>query len=171
MSNLISTNQNAYVTNRFISEGGRLISDILEMTDIWNMKGYLLTIDIEKAFDSVEPYFLLDITNFLRWIESKFCIITGEITTHFFKLKKGTHQGDPISAYLFILVLEAVFCVIKSNKNIKGWDIYNHEFLYTAYANDTTFFLKDEISVFETLNIFHKFSLVSWLILTLQNVK
>ena len=37
----------------------------------------------------------------------------------------------------------------------------NNEFLYTAYADDTTFFLKDKISVFETLNILRKFSLVS----------
>ena len=59
LRNLISTSKNAYVTNRFISEGGRLISDILEMIDILNMKGYLLTVDIEEAFDSVGHYFLL----------------------------------------------------------------------------------------------------------------
>ena len=76
---------------------------------------------------------------------------------------KGTRQGDPILTYLFILVLEAIFCVIKSNKNIKGLNIFKYEFLYTAYADDTTFFLKDKISVFKTLNIFYKFSLVSGL--------
>ena len=57
MPNLISTDQNAYVTNRFISEGGRLISDILEMTDILKMKVFLLAIDTEKTFDSVDQYF------------------------------------------------------------------------------------------------------------------
>ena len=167
---MISNNQNA---NRFTSEGGRLISDILEMTDILNMEGYLLTIDIEKAFDSVDHYFLLAILekygfkkNFLRWIETLLnnqepC--NGEITTHYFKLKDGTRQVDPISAYLFILVLEAVFCVIKLNKNIKGLNIFNHEFFYTGYADDATFFLKGKISVFQSLNIFHNFSLVSGL--------
>ena len=76
LPNLISTNQNGYVTNIFISEGGRLIPDILEMTDIVNMEGYLLTVDIEKSFDSVDQYFLLVILEkysikkiFLRWIE------------------------------------------------------------------------------------------------------
>ena len=119
--NLISNNQNAYVANRFISEAGRIISDILEMIDILSMDGYLLTIDIEKVFDSVDHYFLLAILekygfkkNFLRWIETllnneESCITNGGITTHYFKLKKGTRQGDPISVYLFILVLEAVF--------------------------------------------------------------
>ena len=46
LPNLISINQNAYPTNRFISEGGRIISDISEMTDTLNMEDYLLTIDI-----------------------------------------------------------------------------------------------------------------------------
>ena len=81
------------------------------------------------------------------------CIINGGFTTHYFKLKKGIRQGDLISAYLFILVLEAVLRVIKSNKNIKGLNIFNQEFLYTAYADDTTFFLKDKISAFEIFSI------------------
>ena len=42
-------------------------------------------------------------------------------------------------------------------------NIFNLEFLYTAYIYDTTFFLQDKISVFETLNVFYKFSLVSGL--------
>ena len=84
------------------------------MTDILNMEGYLLTTDIEKAFDSVDHYFLLAILekyglkkNFLRWIETllnnqESCIINRGITTHYFKLKKETRRGDPISAYLFL---------------------------------------------------------------------
>ena len=92
------------------------------------------------------------------WNNQKSCIINGGITTHYFKLKKRTRQDDPISAYLFILVLEAVFCVIKPNKNIKGFKIFNQEFLYTAW--NTTVFLKDTISIFETLSFLHKFSLV-----------
>ena len=47
MPNLVSENQSAYVNNRFISEGGRLISDILEMTDSLQIDGLLMTIDID----------------------------------------------------------------------------------------------------------------------------
>ena len=86
---MISSNQNAYVVNRFISEGGRLISDILEMTDILDMEGYILKIDIEIVFDFANHYFLIAILekygvkkNCLRLIETllnnqKFCIING----------------------------------------------------------------------------------------------
>ena len=56
---LISFNQTAYVKNRCISESSRLISDVIEMCDILDIPGYLVTIDIEKAFDSLDHDFLL----------------------------------------------------------------------------------------------------------------
>ena len=55
---IISADQTAYVKGRFIGESIRLISDVLEMTQALNIPGYLLTIDLEKAFDSLDPIFL-----------------------------------------------------------------------------------------------------------------
>ena len=40
---LISFQQMTYVKNKFIGEGERLISDILEMNKSLNLKGYLVT--------------------------------------------------------------------------------------------------------------------------------
>ena len=54
---LISSNQTAYVEGRFISEGGRLFSDILQVTDFLNLRGLVVTVDIQKAFDSVNHLF------------------------------------------------------------------------------------------------------------------
>ena len=122
--NLISSIQNTFVIDRFVSKGERLKSDILEMTHILNMGGSLLTKDIEKTFDSIGHYFLLAILekyglkkSFLKGIENllnnqESYIINGRITIDYFKLKKGTRQGDSISAYLFILVLEAVLSLV-----------------------------------------------------------
>ena len=56
MPNLVSENQSAYVNNRFISKSGKLISDILEITDSLQVDDLLMTIDIEKAFDSVNQF-------------------------------------------------------------------------------------------------------------------
>ena len=38
----ISPNQNAYVKSRCISEGGRLISDLLEMRGVLNKEGFFI---------------------------------------------------------------------------------------------------------------------------------
>ena len=73
-------------------------------------------------------------------------------TTKYFRLERGARQGDQISAYLFILALEVLFIFIKFNKNIDGINTFNREYLYTVYADDTTFFLKNQTSVKNVLN-------------------
>ena len=82
------------------------------------LNGMLIIIDIQKAFDSVNHQFLILALKrygfgkmFIKWVKNQeSCIINGGFTTKYFKLHKGTHQGDPISAYLSILLLE--LCLI-----------------------------------------------------------
>ena len=69
------------------------------------------------------------------------------VTTRYFNLEKSARKGDPISAYLFILALEVLFELIKNNDDIRGITIFNRTFLYTAFANDSTFFLNDLLSL------------------------
>ena len=134
-----------------IGEAGKLISDILDISDKLSVDGYLVTFDIEKTFDSLDHEFLLvvlkkiDFGNyFIDWIKilltnQESCIINGGSTMSYFKLEKGACQGDPISTYLFITTLEIIFAMVKSNANIKGVNIFNHNYLYTACADDKTF--------------------------------
>ena len=112
---------------------------------------------------------------FIKWIQillknQESCIINGGTTTKYFKFEKGTRQGGPIFACLFILVLKIAFLYIKGNKNIKGINIFNNIFSYSAYADDT-FFASDKDPAIEIMNAFDKFSLLSGLNLIRQNVK
>ena len=79
--------------------------------------------------------------SFIDWIKiltnEESCVINGGSTTSYFRFKKGVLQGDLISAYLFIIALEIIFAMIKSNPNMKGLNIFNYNYLYTAYADDT----------------------------------
>ena len=49
LPSLITSQQTAYVQNRYIGEAGRLISDILDISDKLSIDGYLVTFDIEKV--------------------------------------------------------------------------------------------------------------------------
>ena len=59
ISTVVNENQAAYINNRFISESGRLISDVLDITNSLEIEGLLMTVDIEKAFDSIYHSFLM----------------------------------------------------------------------------------------------------------------
>ena len=65
---IVSSNQKEYVKSRCISEGGRLISDLLEMSEVLNKEGFLVTVDIGKAFDSVNHLFLIAILENWNWV-------------------------------------------------------------------------------------------------------
>ena len=52
------------------------------------------------------------------------CVINGGTTTNYFKLERGTRQGNPISAYSFLLVLEIAFSFIMQNEHINGLSIF-----------------------------------------------
>ena len=96
-----------------------------------NLKGLIVTVDIQKAFDSVNHLFLITALKrfgfgetFIKWIQvllrnQESCKIIGGTTTKYLKLEKGTRQGDSVSVYLFILVLEVAFIFMKGNKMLR----------------------------------------------------
>ena len=59
MNNLINKNQIVYISNRFISERGRLISDFVEITDLLQIEGILLMVETGDAFDCVSHFLLV----------------------------------------------------------------------------------------------------------------
>ena len=143
---IINPDQTAYVANRFIGESVRLFSDILECTKKFEIPGYLITIDFEKAFDSIYHDFIVTVlqkygfgASFIDWIitilaNQESCVLNGGNSTGYFPLSRGARQGDPISGYIFILVLEILLILIRENKNIEGIDIFGNCCKFTAFA-------------------------------------
>ena len=96
---IISPDQTAYVKG--IGKSIRLISDILESSKILNVPGFMLTVDLQKAFDSIDHEFLLAClekfgfgSNFIAWItillnNNESCVANGGHTTQYFKLNRG----------------------------------------------------------------------------------
>ena len=105
---------------------------------------YDYLISVLKKFGFVE--------NLLYWIkillnDQQSCVINRGFTISYFTLQKGERQGDPISAYLFMLVLEVLFELTKNNADIRRITISSRVISCTGFANDSTFFLGDFISV------------------------
>ena len=103
---------------------------------------------------------------FIDWIKillnkNESCVINGGTTSIYFLLKRGARQGDPIAAYLFIIALEIFFINVRSDNNIKKLEIFDHAFLLSAYADDTTFFVQDINSIKLIFVIFDYFSVYS----------
>ena len=76
LSSLILPNQTTYLENRFVSVGGLLIPNILEVTNILKIKVFFLKINVEKVFDSGNHILVFHVLekfgfgkNFLKWIK------------------------------------------------------------------------------------------------------
>ena len=95
--------QRAYVKERYICETDTY--QISEIIDVLNIDGFLVAVDIEKAFDSLNHSVLLAVlqkfgcsVSFINWIEvilnkSEFCVVKRGKTTQYFQLNRGAHQG------------------------------------------------------------------------------
>ena len=135
--------------------------------------GILFSADFEKAFDSIEhtfifatlesfgfgPQFIQWVRTFLKNAES--CVMDDGHSTGYFSLTRGTRQGDPLSAYPFILRVETLFSQIRENPDIKGIRIGTEEIKLSAYADDADFLTHDVKSlelIFHTCKTFQSFS-------------
>ena len=151
LSSIVKCDQTAYVKGRHIGISIRLISDILEYNEENDISGILFSVDFEKAFDSIQHAFLFAVLKsfgfgpqFIQWVRTflnnaESCVMNNGHSTGYLPLKRGTRQGDPLSAYLFILCVESLFIQIGEDENIKGIVIGDHEMKLSAYEDDADF--------------------------------
>ena len=173
LPDIIHHNQSGFVKDRYIGETVRSIFDIMDFTLKENIPGLMIFIDFHKAFDSVEWNYLVTCLeafcfgpDFIRWVKTLYkniqsCVINNGLTTDYFALERGVRQGDPLSPYLFVVVVETLALVIRQNTAIKGISIGKEETKLLQYADDTTAVLSDRDSahaLFNLLDVFRKLS-------------
>ena len=127
---LVQSDQTAYVKDRYIGESIRIVDGMLEYMECNEVPSILFSAEFEKAFDSTDHTFILVVLekfgfgpDFISSVKTLFsgaesCMINNGHSTGYFPLEKGTRQGDPVSAYLFILVLEILFIRFRQNDQI-----------------------------------------------------
>ena len=97
------------------------INSILES----NKGAILCKLDIEKAYDHVDWSFLLAVLEKMgfgekwsRWIKwclstTRFFVLVNGTPIGFFQSSRGLRQEDPLSPYLFVIVMEVFSCLLK----------------------------------------------------------
>ena len=98
---LIGPDQKGFMQGRYIGENIRLLYDLMFYTENNQIPGLLLSIDFEKAFDSVHHKFIMQVLSsygfgpsFIRWCQlflknASSCVLVNGSLTKFFDVKRG----------------------------------------------------------------------------------
>ena len=183
MQTQIHHNQHAYVKGRTISDAIRTIDDVLEYTERYGLNGKMIAVDFQKAFDSVNRNFLYKALaafsfgpSFIQWVHTFYqnissCVLNNGISTGPFEIHRGVRHGDPLSPYLFIIVLEILAISIGTNDNIQGIIVDGIEIKLELFADDLTAFLRNDESLSVFLEAVKKFGNVTGLIINFDKTE
>ena len=150
----MQVSQAGFVKSRYIGENIRLISNVMEQTKKLNCPGILLSLDFQKAFDTLELSYIhkvLQIYNFgdsLRnWIKVIYtdiesAILNNGYATIWIKPSTGVRRC-PLSPYLFILTAELMSTKICQSSDFKGISMFGKEIKISQFADDTNILCAD----------------------------
>ncbi|GJY69226.1 hypothetical protein Tco_0472208 [Tanacetum coccineum] len=155
---VVSDNQSAFMLGRRISDNILITQEL--------MHGYhrdkgpsrcAFKIDIQKAYDTVDWRFLGVILKrfgfhplMTKWImacvsSTSFSIGVNGDVHGFFKGKRGLRQGDPLSPYIFTLVMEILMLILK--KHVRA----SESFRYHKHCEESQLinvFFTDDLFIF-----------------------
>jgi hypothetical protein len=174
MDKVISKPQNAFVKGRQILDSVLIANECLDSRIKSGDPGVLCKLDMEKAYDHVDCNFLLYLLKrcgfgerWCSWIKhcissARFSILINGFPSGFFGSSRGVRQGDPLSPFLFVLVMEAFSRMISamySRGLISGFSVGSREHdrvevSHLLFADDTLIFCgtdASQIGYFEAL--------------------
>ena len=160
---------------RTIFDAVRTIEDVMEFSKRYSIDGRMVCIDFKKAFDTVSRDFLFRTLSvfgfgpsFIQWIHTFYknvssCVLNNGFATSSFAVERGVRQGDPLSAYLFIIALEVLCVNIRNSNDIRGIKVDNEEIKASLFSYDLTGFLKDDLSLTNFLKLIEDYGTCSGL--------
>lgn len=152
----VRSEQTAFIKGRNILDGPLILNEVMEWYRKRKRRLMIFKVDFEKAYDSLRWKFL-DLVmaemgfgfKWRRWIEgclvnARASILVNGVPTDEFEICRGLRQGDPLSPFLFILVMEGLHAVIRKALLIglfKGALIGQRGFRmsHLIYADDVVF--------------------------------
>eukprot|EP00253_Pinus_taeda_P015484 PITA_15484 len=165
---IISPEQSGYVEGRQITDGIILTHEIIHSLKQSKKPGMLLKIDLSKAFDSISWEYMQKVLKafgfdnaWIRWVSSLissafFSILINGIPTSTFRSSRGIRQGDPLSPFLFIIMVEGLGRCIKNaihSQDLKGITLHQAPTVsHQQFVDDNMIFGYSSVQEARTLN-------------------
>ncbi|GJU61241.1 RNA-directed DNA polymerase, eukaryota [Tanacetum coccineum] len=120
LGDIVNEVQSAFIKDRQILDGPFILNEVFLWCKRKRKQTLIFKVDFEKAYDSVRWDFLDDVLSkfgfgdkWRKWIQcclhsSRGSIIINGSPTEEFQFGKGLKQGDPLSPFLFILIMETL---------------------------------------------------------------
>lgn len=175
LPSLVDKSQAAFVKSRNISDNILMAQEILKgYNKSYGAPKAAFKMDLHKAFDSYNWQFIYDVLilrgypfPFIRWVHS--CITSARFSVKingdpsgYFSSSRGVRQGDPLSPYIFVLVMDVLSELLgklKDNglfrlqKNMEQMGV-NH----LCFADDLMLFCRgDKTSISLLMETLHTF--------------
>ena len=136
------------VYGRHINSTVHLVRDIIDLVNQNDDQAALLFLDQEKAFDRVNHNVLYKVLEkfgfgetFISWIKLIYLNATTRLNINGFlteniPLKSGDRQGCPLSALLYVMVIELLALQLRTNPNIVGFSVEGEKIISSHYSDD-----------------------------------
>ncbi|GJU30905.1 RNA-directed DNA polymerase, eukaryota [Tanacetum coccineum] len=158
LPSIVSEVQSAFVSNRQILDGPFILDELLSWCKNKKKRAMIFKVDFEKAFDSVKWEYLIDSLKafgfgqkWCKWIHGCLdramgsVLVNGSPTSEF-QFHKGLKQGDLMSPFLFILVMESLHL---SFKRVIDAGLYKGISLNASFMISHLFYADDAVFVGE----------------------
>ena len=169
LQSVIHPDQQGFCPNSDIKRQIFISNEIMDFCDKEEIEGWLLLVDFEKAFDSVSHQFLFEAleimglpAEFIGWLKILYSnckatvMINGNLSEEF-RLQSGVKQGDPLSPYLFICVMEALAALIRSRAKELGIETPKGIISILLFADDVSLPLKNKQAVLLAADLLEDF--------------
>eukprot|EP00253_Pinus_taeda_P017898 PITA_17898 len=132
---IISQEQSGYVEGRQILDNILLAQEMIHSLHSRKVAGMLMQLDLSKAYDKVSWTYLEAILNafgfsqsWIKWVlelikSTRYSILVNGTPSTPFSPSRGIRQGDPLSPFLFVILMEGLSKLIAKRKEdgqIKG---------------------------------------------------